>query len=75
LHRRNRGEGRQFSRQPNAIGENTAKHRSTDKAEPKAKRPNQNKGALRQQARVLHIQGRSNMRKAELENAIRLAKH
>ena len=67
--------GKQFPRQPNKIGEKTAKHRSTGNSDSKAKRPNQNKDALRQQARALHIQGRSTMLKAELEGAIRLAKH
>jgi hypothetical protein len=62
-------------KQPNSANEKTARHRSNGKSPAKAKRPKQNRDELLKQARYLDIEGRSNMLKAQLEEAIRLAKH
>ena len=63
--------GKQASRQPKEVEEKTARNRTTAKA----KLPKQKKDELLKQARYLDIEGRSNMLKSELEDAIRLAKH
>ena len=67
--------GKQFSSQPKDVAEKTARHRPAAKSAAKPKRPKQNKDELLKQARYLDIEGRSNMLKFELEDAIRLAKH
>jgi Family of unknown function (DUF5872) len=58
-----------------AVADKTAKHRSAGKASARSKQPRQNKDQLLIQARYLDIEGRSNMLKSELLDAIRLAKH
>ena len=63
--------GKQASSQPKEVQQKTARNRATAKA----KRPKQKKDELLKQARYLDIEGRSNMLKFELEDAIRLAKH
>lgn len=67
--------GERFSSQSEEIAKQTARQRSSGKSPAKAKRPNQNKNELLKQARYLDIEGRSNMLKTELQEAIRLAKH
>jgi hypothetical protein len=71
--RADRSQGEPISRQPTDVTEKTARHRSTGK--PLSKRAIQSKDELLQQARYLDIEGRSNMLKAELAEAVRLAKH
>lgn len=71
--RADRSQGEPISRQPKDVTEKTARHRSTGK--PLSKRAIQSKDELLQQARYLDIEGRSNMLKAELTEAVRLAKH
>jgi hypothetical protein len=63
--------GKQASRQPKDVAEKPARNRVTAKA----KLPEHKKDELLKQARYLDIEGRSNMLKFELEDAIRLAKH
>lgn len=55
-------------------GDGNTNARSSERASG-SKHTKQNKDELLQQARHLDIEGRSNMLKAELEEAIRLAKH
>jgi hypothetical protein len=64
--------GKQFSRQPQAVGTKTALYRQTGRSEP-ASEPS--KADLLQQAKMLEIDGRSRMSKEELVKAIRYAKH
>jgi hypothetical protein len=59
------------SSQPKKVEEKSARNRAT--AKPKL--PKHKKNELLKQARYLDIEGRSNMLKFELEDAIRLAKH
>jgi hypothetical protein len=67
--------GERFSSQSEEIAKKTARQRSSGKSPAKAKRSKQNKNELLKQARYLDIEGRSNMLKTELQEAIRLAKH
>lgn len=66
--------GKQISPQPEDVAEKTARQRSTGKSPTAAKRPDPKREELLKQARQLDIEERSNMLKAELEDAIRLAK-
>jgi hypothetical protein len=68
-------QGAQISGQPEDIARTTARDRSRGKSAAKARRPSKNKDEFLKQARHLDIEGRSNMLKAELEEAVRLAKH
>jgi hypothetical protein len=67
--------GERSSSQSEEVAKTTARQRSSGKSPAKAKRPKQNKNELLKQARYLDIEGRSNMLKTELQEAIRLAKH
>ena len=66
--------GKQTFSQPKNAARKTARQHATADSR-KAKRPIQKKDELLKQARYLDIEGRSNMLKSELEDAIRLAKH
>ena len=66
--------GKRASSKREGVAEKTAQQRSTSKS-PTKMSPNQNKDELLKQARYLDIEGRSNMLKTELQEAIRLAKH
>ena len=67
--------GKQASGRPEGVADKTVQQRSTSKSPTKTRRPDQNKDELLKQARYLDIEGRSNMLKTELQEAIRLAKH
>lgn len=67
--REDAAKGKQFSPQPQAIAVKTAHYRH---AEPKAE---PTKADLMRQAKMLEIDGRSQMNKEELAKAIRYAKH
>ena len=68
-------EGKQVLIQPKKIAEKVERRRSTAKSPAKPKMSKQNRDELLKQARYLDIEGRSNMLKWELEDAIRMAKH
>ena len=67
--------GKQFFSHPEDVAEKTTRRRSRAKSPGKTKPATQKRDALLKQARYLDIEGRSNMLKSELEDAIRLAKH
>ena len=66
--------GKQVAPRPKGIAKTTARQRVAGKSSTAAKRPDPKKDELLKHARQLDIEGRSNMLKAELEDAIRLAK-
>ena len=68
-------DGEQFSSHPEDVAGKTTQHLSRAKSPGKTKPATQNRDALLKQARYLDIEGRSNMLKSELKDAIRLAKH
>ena len=67
--------GKHGSSKAEGVADKTAQQRSTSTSPTKTRRPAQNKDELLKQARYLDIEGRSNMLKTELQEAIRLAKH
>ena len=71
MKRADTNKGAKASVESKGVAEKTARNRATAKT----KRPKQNKDELLKQARYLDIEGRSNMLKSELQDAIRLAKH
>ncbi len=64
--------GRQFSSQPKDVAKKTARQRSTGTAA--AKQSQATKAELLNQACLLDIEGRSAMRKAELQKAVHRVK-